>query len=264
MKVVVLVKQVPDSTRVKMDEQKGTVVRTATDNVPNPLDLYAVEWAVRIKECVGARVTAVSMGPPHALEVISEAVAMGCDDGLLLSDKAFAGADTLATARSLARAVEWMGGVDLVLAGDRSTDGETGQVGPSVAARLGWPVLTGVTSLRLSGSLLLAERLLDREKETVEARLPCVVTVTRAVNSPRMPTLEGKRRAEEVGAVIATAESLELDADTVGLRGSPTRVIRITQAKVGRDSHVLAIGRGTDLGQAVSKMVSMIVGNRRE
>jgi len=149
MRIAVLVKQVPATDKVKMDEKTGTMVRSAMESELNPLDLYAVEEAVRLKERIeGTEITVISMGPPAASDAIREAIAMGCDKGILLSDKAFAGADTWATALTLSTAIKKVGDFDLIFAGERATDGETGQVGPSVAAQLNMPALTYVSKLK--------------------------------------------------------------------------------------------------------------------
>ncbi len=154
MHILVLIKQVPETDKVKMDPQTGTMVRSGLESIVNPLDLYAIEEALVLKERYGAHITVLSMGPPDAERALRESLAMGCDSAILLTDRAFAGSDTWATSRVLAAAIRRAGDVDIILAGERATDGDTGQVGPAVAAWLDIPVLTYVSSLEIEAAPL--------------------------------------------------------------------------------------------------------------
>ena len=200
MHIFVLMKQVPGTSNVKMDEETGTMIRTEHENVMNPLDENALEEALKIK---GSRddvtVVGVSMGPPPAKKVLEEAIAMGADSGALLSDRGFSGSDTLATARPLARAIETLrggrlGADDLVLCGERATDGETGQVGPMVSGLLGIPVATYVRSVRIGDGYVDVERVVEDGFERACLSLPAVLTVVMTSTSPGSPLLPARLR----------------------------------------------------------------------
>ena len=179
MEIFVAIKQVPDTDKVKMDPVTGTMVREGVDTIVNPLDLYAIELAIRLKEKHGGRVTAFTMGPPAADKALKEAMAMGCDAGVLVTDRAFSGSDTWATSYALSRAIAKMGRYDLILAGERATDGDTGQVGPCMAAWLDIPVLTYVGSIESSDESsieaprIVARRLVEEGYQRVRVNLPC-------------------------------------------------------------------------------------------
>lgn len=266
MNIFVLMKQVPGTSNVKMDEATGTMIRTEHENVINPLDENALEEALRIRRAVGgSTVTAISMGPPPAARALREALAMGADNAVLLCHRALAGADTLATARALAGAVAHAagGGIgphDIVLCGERATDGETGQVGPMVAALLDVCVATYVRSIQLDDSdgastVATVERVVEDGFERVKLSLPCVITVVKDINQPGFPTLAGKIRARGAQVRMLSHEELGLDADAVGLSGSPTRVVRIFRPSFARDT-VLHTQDGS--GAAVDAFVDLL------
>lgn len=257
MRIAVLVKQVPASDKVKMDEETGTMVRSALDAELNPLDLYAVEEAIRIKEKTdGAEITVVSMGPPRAVDAIKEAIAMGCDSGVLLSDKVFGGADTWATARTLSAALEKLGTFDLIFSGERATDGETGQVGPSVAAQLDMPALTYVSKIRQIGDgKIVVERAIEGGHEVVESSLPALLSVVKEINEPRMPNLTGKIRARKTEVLTMTAADVGLDSSTTGLTGSPTRVVKVFYPSMSRNGTIVD---GRDPDDAVQKLLQFL------
>jgi len=224
------VKQVPATENVNMDEERGTMVRTGVEAVINPLDLYAVEEAIRIKGQSDGKVqvSVASMGPPTAVEVIREAIAMGCDKGFLICGREFAGADTWATAYALSKAVSYLGTFDLILCGERATDGETGQVGPMVGTMLGLPVLTYVSRIELhDGGSLVAHRAIEGGHEVVRCPTPALVSVVKEINEPRLPTLTGKMTARRTEIPALTAETIGADCACLGLRGSPTRVVKV-------------------------------------
>ena len=241
MRIVVLVKQVPSTDKVKMDEKTGTMVRSAMEAELNPLDLYAVEEAVRVKEKTeGTEITVVSMGPPNAAYAIREALSMGCDKGVLLSDRVFSGADTWATARTLSSGLEKLGAFDLIFSGERATDGETGQVGPSLAAQLDIPALTYVSKIREVGDgRIVVERAVEGGHEVVESTLPAMVSVVKEINEPRMPNLMGKIRARKTEITVMTAQDIGLDGSRVGLTGSPTRVVKVFYPSMSRNGTIV-------------------------
>lgn len=238
MRIAVLIKQVPAVDTVKIDEKTGTMIRDGVEAELNPLDLHAVEAAIRIKESRPAgevEITAVTMGPPAAQKAVKYAVAMGCDKGILLSDRKFGGADTLATARTLAKALVKAGPFDLFFAGERATDGETGQVGPACAALMGVPALSYVSAIEeLTDSCVRAVRAVEGGHETVEASLPAMVIPVKEMNIPRLCTLGGKLKAKTAEIPIETADSLCIDASETGLTGSATQVVNVTYPKVTR------------------------------
>ena len=236
-RIMVLVKQVPATENVKLDEETGTMVRTGMEAVINPLDLYAVEEAVRLKEQAGGdlRVTVLSMGPPQAVEAVREAIAMGCDEGFLLSAREFAGADTWATAYALACAIRTLGTVDLVLCGERATDGETGQVGPMVGAFLDLPLLTYVSRIEhIDDGDLVAHRAVEGGHEVLKTRLPALLSVVKEINEPRLPTLGGKMRARRAAVPVLGPRDVGAEPQNLGLAGSPTRVVKVFYPSVTR------------------------------
>ena len=250
MRIAVLIKQVPAVDTVKIDEKTGTMIRDGVEAELNPLDLHAVEAAVRIKESSAegeVEITAVTMGPPTALKAVRYAIAMGCDKGLLLSDRKFGGADTLATARTLARALLDAGPFDLLFAGERATDGETGQVGPACAEMMGVSVLSYVSAIdELDCEKIRVTRAVEGGHETVEAPLPAIVIPVKEMNIPRLCTLSGKLRAKSTTIPTETAEDLSLDASEIGLAGSPTQVVRVIYPKVTRHGRRLSTAEGLD------------------
>ncbi|HWP67847.1 MAG TPA: electron transfer flavoprotein subunit beta/FixA family protein, partial [Rectinemataceae bacterium] len=217
MDILVAIKQVPDTDKVRMDPVTGTMVREGVDTIVNPLDLYAIELAIRLKEKHGGTLTAFTMGPPAAEKALKEAIAMGCDSGVLITDRAFSGSDTWATSYTLSRAVAKMGHYDLILAGERATDGDTGQVGPCLAAWLDLPVLTYVGSIEASGEnsivapRIVARRLVEEGYQRVEVKLPCLLTVVKEVANPRLPTLRGKKFARQTKLAVYGAADLDAD-----------------------------------------------------
>ncbi len=228
MHLAVCVKHVPDTDQVHMDPERGTLVREGVPGILNPLDAHAVEAAVALRDRWGGKVTAVSMGPRAAEQSLRETLARGCDDALLLSDQAFAGSDTWATSYVLACAVRRLGDVELVVCGKQAVDGDTAQVGPGVAAHLGWPQATCVVALEPDGSQnLIAECLTDYGTETLRVPLPAVLTVVKDLNVPRLPSLVSALRARRAVAHAWGARDLEGDPAEFGLDGSPTRVVRV-------------------------------------
>jgi len=227
MKIVVTIKQVPDTTEVKLDPRTGTLIREGVPSIINPEDKNALEEALKLKESRGAHVTVITMGPPQADDALREALAMGADEAILLSDRAFAGADTWATATTLGMAIKKIGDYDLILAGRQAIDGDTAQVGPQLAEYLGIPQITYVTELTVTDGSVRAKRKLEDGYEIIEARLPALLTITKEANKPRYPTAPGIITAYRSRQVtLWTSKDLGAEPGTLGLEGSPTQVRR--------------------------------------
>ena len=224
MNIVVCVKQVPDTAEVKIDPVTNTLVRTGVPNIMNPFDRQALEAALILKDANGATVTVISMGPPQADEILKEAIAMGADDAALISDRALAGSDTLATSFALAAAVIKVGAVDLVLCGKQAIDGDTAQVGPEMAEHLDIPQVTGALKIVADGAKLLVDRDNESSSQTIAVEMPALVTVTRAEKEPRFASIKGKMKARKAQIPTLTVADLDIDPATVGLKGSPTKV----------------------------------------
>jgi electron transfer flavoprotein beta subunit len=228
MEIIVCVKQVPDAKDVRLDPKTNTLAREGVESIMNPYDRHALEEAVAIKEKVGGKVTVLTMGPPQAEAVLRESIACGADEGVLVSDRAFAGADTWATSYTLAKAVETIGGCDLVLCGKQAIDGDTAQVGPGLAQRLNLPYVTCVQKTRqISDAAIEVERMMDDGFDVVRLPFPALMTVVKDINEPRVASLKGKMKAKK--AVIKTLSAADIGADPqcIGLAGSPTQVVRV-------------------------------------
>ena len=263
MNIVVCIKQVPDTTDVKINPETNTLVREGVASIVNPFDMYAIEEALRIKEMVGggSTVTALTMGPPQAEAVLREAISMGADRGVLLCDRAFAGADTWATSYALSQAVKTLGGADLVLFGKQASDGDTAQVGPGVATHLNLPQITYVRKLvAIDAASITAERMLEEGNETIRASLPCVITVVKEINEPRLPSLKGKMNAKKAPITVWKAPDIGADPRKCGLNGSPTKVIRIFTPAARSDGEILCGDPEETTAKLVDKLMPVIVG----
>ncbi|AEV27957.1 electron transfer flavoprotein, beta subunit [Sphaerochaeta pleomorpha str. Grapes] len=256
MYIVVPIKQVPETSNVQMDKETGTMIRSASEAIVNPLDLYALETALQIKERTGGRITVITMGPLGAAKVLKEAIAMGCDDAIHLSDRAFGGSDTWATSYTLASAIRKLGKVDLVIAGERATDGDTGQVGPGLASWLDMGLVTYTSHIEeLTDTYLIAERLLEEGYQKVKATLPVVLTVVKEIAIPRLPTLKGKKRAMHMTIPLLGAKDLGLENADLGLLGSPTRVVKIESPKISRACTVVKATDDSSIQEGIDKLM---------
>ncbi|MCL2833328.1 MAG: electron transfer flavoprotein subunit beta/FixA family protein [Treponema sp.] len=259
LKILVPIKQVPESSNVKMDPVTGTVIRTGVETVVNPLDLYAIETALRLKESYQGEITAVSMGPPSAMRVLREAAAMGCDSCVLLSDKKFGGADTWATSYTIAQAVKKLRSFDLIIAGERATDGDTAQVGPALAAWLDIPAVTYVSKIdQITGGRVQLQRLTEEGYELAGAPLPCLLTVVKEIAVPRLPALKGKIRSMDLQIPVLTAGDLDVNPEYLGLKGSPTRVVKIETPSISRGGRILRVTDDESLGKAVDELEALL------
>lgn len=259
MRIAVCVKQVPETKSVKMDPETRTVIRQGVQAIINPLDLYAIEAALELKERCNAQVTAISMGPPQALTALKEAVAMGVDEAVLVSDRAFAGSDTWATSYILAGAIKQLGEFDLIICGERATDGDTGQVGPEMAAALDLPVVTYVNHINeLQSGSLKVSRLVEDGEEKLSMQLPGVLTVVKEIGEPRLPTFRGKLKAKEIQLPMLDLEALKLDKSLIGLKGSPTRVVKIFRPEVVRNCELMKAETEAQTIKAIDAMLAFM------
>ncbi|HOC95921.1 MAG: electron transfer flavoprotein subunit beta/FixA family protein [Candidatus Cloacimonadota bacterium] len=232
MKLIVCIKQVPDTTEIKIDPVTNTLVREGVESILNPFDAYAIEEAVRLKEQHGGNITAICMGPPQAEATLREAVSLGVDDIILLSDRKFAGADTWATSYTLAAAIRKLEGADLILTGQQAIDGDTAQVGPGIAAHLNIPQTCFVRKIEeVSSCNITLQRLMEDGSDRIRIKLPAVISVVKEINTPRLPSLRGKRNAKSVELKVWNADDLGLDEKDIGLNGSPTQVLNIFTPK---------------------------------
>lgn len=234
MDIIVCIKQVPDTTEVKINPETNTLVREGVPSIVNPFDENAIEAALKLKEQYGGKVTVISMGPPQAKEALKQAVAMGADEVRLVSDRAFAGSDTWATSYTLAQAIKKLGKYDLVLCGKQAIDGDTAQVGPGIAEWLNIPQVTFAVNIMIETchgmsvpKTAKVERMLEEANEVVEVPLPAVLTVVKQINEPRMPSLRGMMKAKKVEIATMSLADIDGDEQKAGLKGSPTQVVKI-------------------------------------
>jgi len=227
MKIVVCIKQVPASGDATIDPETKRIVREGLKSMLNPFDLYAVEEAVQLKEKFGGETIALSMGPESALNSLREAISIGIDRGVLLSDKAFGGSDTWATSYVLAKAIEKIGDVDLVICGKQAIDGDTAQVGPGIAARLDWLQATYVDDInQVKAKGITVRRMNEEGYDICELNYPAVITVVKGINVPRVPTLKGVLGSKHADIPILKPDDIDAEIDKIGLLPSPTRVVK--------------------------------------
>ena len=261
MKIAVCIKQVPETTEVKINSETNTLVREGVSSITNPFDEFAIEEGLLTKEKCGGEVHVITMGPPQAMEVLKDALARGSDKAYLISDPAFAGADTLATAYTLSKVIEKIGEVDLVICGKQAIDGDTAQVGPGIATRLGIPQLTYVSKVReidAAKKRIVVERLLENGREVVESSLPVVITVVKDINEPRLPSLLGIKKAAKAQIPTLTAKDIGADENKTGLKGSPTWVSKIFSPETRGGGEVL---KG-ELSEVVPLLVEKMMGSK--
>ena len=226
MNIVVCIKQVPDTTEIKIDPVKNTLIRTGVPSIMNPFDKNALETGLQLKDRYGGKVTVISMGPPQAKAVLREALAMGADEAYLVTDRAFGGSDTYATSYILSQAIQMLGGFDVILGGKQAIDGDTAQVGPQIAEKLGIPQVTYVKNFELQDQSAIVERSLEDGYEKLKVKLPCVLTAIKELNVPRYMSVRGILRAAKTEVKVWNAADIGVDVETVGLKASPTNVFK--------------------------------------
>jgi electron transfer flavoprotein beta subunit len=228
LNIIICIKQVPETQEVRLDPVTHTLKREGIAAIINPFDLYALEEALRVKDSQGSTVTLLTMGPPQAEAALREALGFGADAAVLLSDRAFAGADTWATALTLAKAIDKLGGADLILCGKQAIDGDTAQVGPMLATILDIPYVAWARKLAFNDrGTVTVERLLDHGYDAVESSLPALVTVVKEINEPRVPSFKAKLKAKKEIIPVWGLADLNLSAQEVGLSGSFTQVVKV-------------------------------------
>jgi len=228
MKIIVCIKQVPDAKDVRLDPKTNTMAREGVESIMNPFDRHAVEEAVRLKEQHGGTVTVLSMGPPQAEAVLRDAVSCGADEAVLVSDRAFAGADTWATTYTLGKAIDKLGDFDLILCGKQAIDGDTAQVGPGLARRLDIPYVSYVKKVSgYASGVMQVERLMDDGYDELAIPLPGLLTVVKEINEPRVPSLKGKMKAKKLVIQTLSAEDIGAEPQSIGLPGSTTQVVKV-------------------------------------
>lgn len=262
MNIIVSIKQVPDTTEMKIDPRTNTLIREGVKSIINPYDKNAIEQAIRLKEEHGGKVTVITMGPPQARNALKEAYGMGADEVILLSDKFFAGADTWATAYTIAKAVLKIGKFDLLLFGMQAIDGDTAQVGPGVAEFLGLPQVAYVRKVRSFNKAkkeLEVERKMEIGYEIIKVSMPCLLTVVKEINSPRNISLGRTIPAHNLEVPTLGAVDILAERSKIGLPGSPTKVVKIDVPKVEQVETREITGAP---GEIAAEVVGILTGQR--
>lgn len=255
MNIVVCLKQVPDTTAVKIDPKTGTLIREGVPSIINPEDKHALEEALKIKDAEGAKVTVVSMGPPQAANALREALCMGADEAVLITDRAFAGADTLATSKALAGAIKKLD-YDIIFAGRQAIDGDTAQVGPEIAEHLNLPQVTYVQGVEVKEDRLLVNRALEDGYQLIEVKAPVLLTAIEELNKPRYMNVKHIFDTANKEITIWSADDIDVDKAELGLKGSPTKVKKSMTKEVK--------GAGEVVNKPVDEAVSYVLGKLKE
>jgi len=235
MRIIVCIKQVPDTAEVRINPETNTLIRDGVPSIINPYDTHAIEAGLQLREKAGGSVTVLTMGPPQAEEALKEAISMGADEAVLLTDRAFAGSDTWATAYTLAKAIDHVG-ADVILCGKQAIDGDTAQVGPEIAEFLDIPHVAYIRKIDdVTDNRIVVQRLMDDGYDVVESSLPVLLTVVRELNSPRLPSLKGKMAAKKAVIKKLAAADIGAEEESLGLKGSPTQVRNIFAPEVRKD-----------------------------
>jgi len=259
MNIIVCIKQVPNTTDVKIDPVKNTLIREGVESIINPFDTYAIEEADRLKERFTGKVTVITMGPPQAESALKEAISLGCDEGILVSDRKFAGSDTWATSYTLACAIKKIGAFDIILCGKQASDGDTAQVGPGISTHLDIPQVTYVKKIEeIKPDKAKVERMTEEGYDIVETPIPCLFTVVKEINTPRLPSLRGMMKAKSAKIIQWTAADINCEPKNIGLDGSPTRVIRIFTPAPRKGGQILK-GDAAELAQKVGDLLKDII-----
>lgn len=252
MKIVVCIKQVPATNDTKIDPETKRIIRKGVKAILNPFDTYAVEEGVQLRDKFEGEVIALSMGPLKAEESLREAISVGVDRAILLNDRAFGGSDTWATSYVLAKAIEKIGDVNLVICGKQAIDGDTAQVGPGIAAHLDWLQATYIMAVEeISSSSIIVKRMHEDGYDICEMSLPAVITVVKDINTPRIPSLKGRLASRKCEIPVWKPDDIGADTSKIGLNGSPTRVVKIQPPPSRHTSTKKIEGSSTECAQAL-------------
>jgi electron transfer flavoprotein beta subunit len=255
MNIIVCIKQVPETTEVRINPETNTLIREGVKSIINPFDMYALEEGVRLKEKFGGKSIVITMGPPQADAALREAISLGIDEAILLSDRAFAGSDTWATSYTLAQAIRKIGAFDLIICGKQASDGDTAQVGPGISAHLDIPQVTYVKKIEeIKEKHLRVERMMEEGYEIIETPLPALLTVVKEINEPRLPSLKGLMRAKSAKITVWGQKDLDLDPQGIGLCGSPTQVVKIFSPPARIGGQILS-GEPAEIAQKLVELL---------
>src|SRR3972149_7625098 len=256
MKIVVCIKQVPDTAEVRINPETGTLIREGVPSIINPYDMHAIEAGLQIREKARGNLTIVTMGPPQAESALRYAISMGADDAVLLTDKAFAGSDTWATSYILSKAIEKLG-ADIIICGKQAIDGDTAQVGPETAEFLGIPHISYVRRIEdVDRNSIRVQRMMDEGYDIIESSLPVLLTVVKELNEPRLPSLKGKMAAKKAEIKKWGSPDIQADEKNLGLKSSPTQVKNIFAPEARSDRKIF---QGT-LEQQVTALINELKG----
>jgi len=255
MNIIVCIKQVPETTKVKINPETNTLIREGVKSIINPFDMYAIEEAIRLKERFGGKVTVITMGPPQAESALREAISMGADEAVLICDRAFAGSDTWATSFTLASAIKKIGDYNLIICGKQASDGDTAQVGPGISVHLDIPQVTYVKKIEeITDKKARVERMTEEGYEVIEAPLPLLISVVKEINEPRIPSLRGMMKAKKAEIKSLGAKDIAVDSEQVGLKGSPTQVVKIFTPVPRKGGQILQ----GDTADVVNKLADLL------
>ncbi|MBI4974269.1 MAG: electron transfer flavoprotein subunit beta/FixA family protein [Candidatus Omnitrophica bacterium] len=259
MNVIVCIKQVPNTTDVRIDPVTNTLIREGVESIINPFDTYAIEEGVRLKERFGGKVIVITMGPPQAETALREALSLGGDEAILISDKKFAGSDTWATSYTLSRAIKHISTFDMIICGKQASDGDTAQVGPGISTHLDIPQVTYVKRIEeISNNKAKVERMTEEGYDIIETPLPCLLTVVKEINTPRLPSLKGMIKAKSAKIIKWTADDINCDPKNIGLEGSPTRVVKIFTPPPRKGGEILK-GDTNEIAQRLAESLRDVV-----
>ncbi|MDD2703594.1 MAG: electron transfer flavoprotein subunit beta/FixA family protein [Candidatus Omnitrophica bacterium] len=263
MNIIVCIKQVPETTEVRINPETNTLIREGVKSIINPFDMYAIEEGVRLKEKFGGKVVVITMGPPQAETALREAISMGADEGILVSDRAFAGSDTWATSYTLSCAIRKagleQGGFDVVLCGKQASDGDTAQVGPGISTFLDIPQVTYVKKIEeIKEKNARVERMTEEGYDIIQVPLPVLLTVVKEINEPRLPSLKGMMRAKSAKLINWSGKDIQADPKNIGLNGSPTKVVKIFTPSPRSGGQILKGETAEVVGKLVSELRSEV------
>lgn len=259
MRIVVCMKQVPAAATAAMDPLTKTIVRTGRNAVTNPFDLHALDTAFKIRNVTGGTITGITMGIPAAEKVLRDAISRGADGGVLLSDRTFAGADTLATSYALSLGIKKLGGADLIVCGKMAVDGDTAQIGPEIAELFGIPHVSDVCEIiEATDKYIVVRRIWDEIEQELKLPLPVLITVVKGQGTPKLASIPGMLRGRDVEVPVWTAEDVGADVSRCGLKGSPTQVVKTFTPPMRGEAQVIS-GNEAEQAKALAKICKEVL-----